>query len=130
VARRSQFAAPLQPFLPREIELIVRPNNLRHRKTEYRGVGREARYSGLPAFQLQREAVGPDPFTSGVFWEGESSRNYSFQHQPQNLAEMVGATRSRVSHFKNEFRTMGFIDYAGNGALTINNGLLAVILSG
>jgi hypothetical protein len=43
---------------------------------------------------------------------------------------MVGATRSRVSHFKNEFRTMGYIDYPGNGALTINNGLLTAILSG
>ena len=42
---------------------------------------------------------------------------------------MVGATWSRVSHFTNEFLTMGFIDYPGNGALTVNNGLLSVILS-
>ena len=46
-----------------------------------------------------------------------------------NLAQMVGTTRSRVSHFMNKFRTLGFIDYAGNGALTVNNGLLSVILS-
>jgi CRP/FNR family cyclic AMP-dependent transcriptional regulator len=47
----------------------------------------------------------------------------------EHLAQMVGTTRSRVSHFMNKFRTMGFIDYAGNGALTVNNGLLTVVLS-
>jgi CRP-like cAMP-binding protein len=47
----------------------------------------------------------------------------------EHLAQMVGTTRSRVSHFMNKFRTLGFIDYAGTGALTVNNGLLSVILS-
>ena len=47
----------------------------------------------------------------------------------EHLAQMVGTTRSRVSHFMNKFRTLGFIDYAGNGALTVNNGLMTVILS-
>jgi CRP-like cAMP-binding protein len=47
----------------------------------------------------------------------------------EHLAEMGGTTRSRVSHFMNKFRTLGFIDYTGNGALTVNNGLLSVILS-
>ncbi|MGA2982318.1 MAG: Crp/Fnr family transcriptional regulator [Terriglobia bacterium] len=47
----------------------------------------------------------------------------------EHLAQMVGTTRSRVSHFMNKFRTLGFIDYAGNGALTVNNGLMSVILS-
>ena len=42
---------------------------------------------------------------------------------------MVGTARSRVSHFMNKFRTLGFIDYTGSGALTVNNGLLSVILS-
>jgi hypothetical protein len=42
---------------------------------------------------------------------------------------MVGTTRSRVSHFMNKFRTLGFIDYTGDGSLTVNNGLLSVILS-
>ena len=46
----------------------------------------------------------------------------------EHLAQMVGTTRSRVSHFMNKFRTMGFIDYSGNGGLTVNNGLLSVIL--
>ena len=47
----------------------------------------------------------------------------------EHLAQMVGTTRSRVSHFMNKFRTLGFIDYVGNGALSVNNGLLSVILS-
>ena len=43
------------------------------------------------------------------------------------LAQMVGTTRSRVSHFMNRFRENGFIDYAGD-RLTVNNGLLSVVL--
>jgi CRP-like cAMP-binding protein len=46
----------------------------------------------------------------------------------EHLAQMVGTTRSRVSHFMNRFRTLGFIDYTGNGALTVNSGLLTVVL--
>jgi CRP-like cAMP-binding protein len=47
----------------------------------------------------------------------------------EHLAQMVGATRTRVSYFMNKFRTLGFIDYTQNGTLTVNNGLLSVILS-
>ena len=43
------------------------------------------------------------------------------------LAQMIGTTRSRVSHFMNRFRENGFIDYAGD-RLTVNNGLLSVVL--
>jgi CRP/FNR family transcriptional regulator, cyclic AMP receptor protein len=43
------------------------------------------------------------------------------------LAQMVGTTRSRVSHFMNKFRTLGFIDYDGAG-LTVHSGLLNVVL--
>ena len=46
----------------------------------------------------------------------------------KHLAQMVGTTRSRVSHFMNKFRMLGFIDYAGSGALTVNSGLLSVVL--
>jgi CRP/FNR family transcriptional regulator, cyclic AMP receptor protein len=42
------------------------------------------------------------------------------------LAEMIGTTRSRVSHFMNKFRRLGFIDY--NGTLEIHSSLLNVIL--
>jgi CRP-like cAMP-binding protein len=40
----------------------------------------------------------------------------------ETLAEMVGTTRSRISHFMNKFRTMGLIDY--NGELTVRTELL------
>jgi CRP/FNR family transcriptional regulator, cyclic AMP receptor protein len=46
----------------------------------------------------------------------------------ENLAEMVGTTRSRVSHFMNKFRQLGFVDYGNEGGLTVNSGLLSVIL--
>jgi CRP/FNR family cyclic AMP-dependent transcriptional regulator len=45
-----------------------------------------------------------------------------------DLAEMVGTTRSRVSHFMNKFREHGFIDYGDSGGLTVNNSLLSVVL--
>jgi len=43
------------------------------------------------------------------------------------LAQMVGTTRSRVSHFMNRFREHGFIDYDDSG-LTVHSGLLTVVL--
>ena len=46
----------------------------------------------------------------------------------EHLSQMVGTTRSRVSHFLNKFRKLGFIDYKNNGELTVNNGLLSVVL--
>ena len=42
------------------------------------------------------------------------------------LAEMIGATRSRVSFFMNRFRKLGFIEY--NGSLRIHSSLLNVVL--
>jgi len=45
----------------------------------------------------------------------------------ETLAEMIGTTRSRVSHFMNKFRQMGFIDY--NGHLEIHSSLLGVVLN-
>ena len=45
----------------------------------------------------------------------------------ETLAEMVGTTRSRVSHFMNKFREAGFIDY--NGHLEVHSSLLSVVLT-
>jgi CRP/FNR family cyclic AMP-dependent transcriptional regulator len=45
----------------------------------------------------------------------------------ETLAEMIGTTRSRVSHFMNKFRELGFIDY--NGHLEIHNSLVSVLLA-
>jgi len=47
-----------------------------------------------------------------------------------NLAQMVGTTRSRVSHFMNRFRKLGFIDYNDQDGLTVHSGLLSVLLNG
>jgi CRP/FNR family cyclic AMP-dependent transcriptional regulator len=42
------------------------------------------------------------------------------------LAEMIGATRSRVSFFMNLFRKLGSIRY--NGGLQVHSSLLNVVL--
>jgi CRP/FNR family cyclic AMP-dependent transcriptional regulator len=55
----------------------------------------------------------PEPLIAGISQE--------------TLAEMIGTTRSRVSHFMNKFRQMGFIDY--NGHLEIHSSLLGVVLN-
>jgi len=45
-----------------------------------------------------------------------------------SLAQMIGTTRSRVSHFMNKFRKLGFIDYNDGNGLTVHSGLLNVVL--
>jgi CRP/FNR family cyclic AMP-dependent transcriptional regulator len=45
----------------------------------------------------------------------------------ETLAEMIGTTRSRVSHFMNKFRQLGFIAY--NGHLEVHNSLVSVLLA-
>jgi CRP/FNR family cyclic AMP-dependent transcriptional regulator len=46
------------------------------------------------------------------------------------LAKMVGTTRSRVSHFMNRFRRLGYIEYSGtlSGGLCIRESLRTVVL--
>jgi CRP/FNR family transcriptional regulator, cyclic AMP receptor protein len=44
----------------------------------------------------------------------------------ETLAEMIGTTRSRVSHFMNKFRQLGFIDY--NGTIEVHSSLLSLVL--
>ena len=44
----------------------------------------------------------------------------------ETLAEMIGATRSRVNFFMNKFRKLGFIEY--NGGLKVNGALLSLVL--
>lgn len=47
----------------------------------------------------------------------------------EHLAQMVGTTRSRVSHFMNKFKKLGFVDYDGSsGGLMVHSGLLSVVL--
>jgi CRP/FNR family transcriptional regulator, cyclic AMP receptor protein len=45
----------------------------------------------------------------------------------ETLAEMIGTTRSRVSHFMNKFRQLGFISC--NGHLEVHSSLLSVVLN-
>ena len=44
----------------------------------------------------------------------------------ETLAEMIGTTRSRVSHFMNKFRKLGLITY--NGHIEVNSSLLSAVL--
>ncbi len=46
-----------------------------------------------------------------------------------SLAQMVGTTRSRISHFMNKFRKLGFVDYSDKGGLKVHSGLLSVVLN-
>ena len=46
----------------------------------------------------------------------------------KSLAQMAGITRARVSHFMSKFKKLGFLEYEGAG-LTVNNGLLSVVLN-
>jgi CRP/FNR family transcriptional regulator, cyclic AMP receptor protein len=46
----------------------------------------------------------------------------------EHLAQMVGTTRSRINHFMNKFRKLGFIDYDNGTGLTVHRGLRSVIL--
>jgi len=55
---------------------------------------------------------GPQPITTKISQE--------------TLAEIIGTTRPRVSHFMNKFRKLGFIEY--NGHLQIHSALLSVLL--
>ncbi len=45
----------------------------------------------------------------------------------EHLAQMVGTTRSRINHFMNKFRKLGFIDYNSEAGLTVHRGLRSVI---
>jgi len=44
----------------------------------------------------------------------------------ETLAQMVGTTRSRVNHFMNKFRKLGYIDY--NGDIAVHSSLVNVVL--
>ena len=47
----------------------------------------------------------------------------------ETLAEMIGTTRSRVNHFMNKFRQLGFIDYNSTGTMEVHSSLLSVVLN-
>lgn len=58
---------------------------------------------------------------------GTNSTDSAMLHLRQGtLAEMVGTTRSRVSHFLNRFREMGLIEY--NGSLHVRRAMRTFLL--
>ena len=61
------------------------------------------------------------------FGEGEVVPEARFPRvSHETLAEMVGTTRSRVTHFMNKFRKLGLIDY--NGEIKVRSELLTDIV--
>ena len=46
----------------------------------------------------------------------------------EELADMIGTTRSRVSKFMNNFRKLRYIDYRGGGRIHVHKALLNVVL--
>ena len=60
------------------------------------------------------------------FGKEEGSQPITTKISQETLAEIIGTTRPRVSHFMNKFRKLGFIKY--NGEIRVNNSLLSVVL--
>jgi CRP/FNR family cyclic AMP-dependent transcriptional regulator len=46
----------------------------------------------------------------------------------ETLAEMVGTTRSRTSHFMSKFRALDLIEYDGSGEITVRTEMLADVV--
>ena len=57
------------------------------------------------------------------FGKGSTHETIIPEINQENLARMVGTTRSRVSHFLNNFRKLGYIDYDSEG-LKVHTALL------
>jgi CRP/FNR family cyclic AMP-dependent transcriptional regulator len=64
----------------------------------------------------------------GSFVQRSKSGPTTLRFSQTTLAEMVGTTRSRVSHFMTEFRKFGYIRY--NGGIEIDAKQLATFLQG
>jgi CRP/FNR family transcriptional regulator, cyclic AMP receptor protein len=60
------------------------------------------------------------------FGKEGSSQTITPNISQETLAEMIGTTRSRVSHFMNKFRKLGLISY--NGHIEVNSSLLDAVL--
>jgi len=60
------------------------------------------------------------------FGKDGTPQNIVPQISQETLAQMVGASRARVSSFLNKFRKLGLIDY--NGGLQVNSSLLSIVL--
>lgn len=60
---------------------------------------------------------------------GSDNAVISLRVNQADLANMIGTTRSCVSHFMNKFRRQGFIEYNRQGYLTVHRALLRTLLN-
>jgi CRP-like cAMP-binding protein len=65
-------------------------------------------------------------FSWQIFGKEGSPQPINPSVSQETLAEMVGTTRSRVSHFVNKFHKLGLISY--NGHIEVNSSLLSAVL--
>src|SRR5579864_6135320 len=61
---------------------------------------------GRSAVQFERETSGANASASCEFWQGSRPEPIIAKVSQETLAEMIGTTRSRVSHFMNKFRKL------------------------
>jgi len=78
------------------------------------------------AFQLSEKRLARILLLLAHFGKESRAETVHPRINQENLAQRVGITRSRVSHFMNKFKKFGFVDY--NGGLTAHSGLLSVVL--
>jgi CRP/FNR family cyclic AMP-dependent transcriptional regulator len=60
------------------------------------------------------------------FGQEDNTQPIDAKISQETLAEMIGTTRSRVSHFMNKFRKLGFISY--DGTIKVHRSLLNAVL--
>ena len=63
------------------------------------------------------------------FGEHSTSETVVAGVNQEHLAQMVGTTRSRINHFMNKFRKLGYIEYDNGSGLTVHRGLRLVLVS-
>ncbi len=84
------------------------------------------RRSDRPTIQLQRKRLARLLLLLANFGKEASPQPIGVKISQETLAEMIGATRSRVSFFMNKFRRLGFISY--NGKIEVHSSLLNAVL--
>jgi CRP/FNR family transcriptional regulator, cyclic AMP receptor protein len=134
-----------QPLRPATATAIEATNVLLIEREEMiRVMHEEPEFSDrFVAYMLKRNVRIEEDLTDQLFNSSEKRlaralllvARYGKEDQPEKvipkisqetLAEMIGTTRGRVSHFMNKFRKLGYIRY--NSGLHINSSLLRVIL--
>ena len=134
-----------QPLRPATATAIEATNVLLIEREEMiRVMHEEAEFSDrFVSYMLKRNVRIEEDLTDQLFNSSEKRlahalllvARYGKEDQPEKvipkisqetLAEMIGTTRGRVSHFMNKFRKLGYIRY--NSGLHINSSLLRVIL--